>query len=113
MQVRERFSPKLMAADSSLAITGPYLGGFLAKTSGTISVTAKDALGTSDATLVRCEGLGAGGELVKVDIRASDAAKCVRCWHRRRDVGSDIRHPELCSRCVENVEGAGETRRFA
>lgn len=68
---------------------------------------------TSDATLVRCEGLGTGGELVKVDIRASDAAKCVRCWHRRRDVGSDVRHPELCSRCVENVEGAGETRRFA
>lgn len=61
MQVRERFSPKLMAADSSLAITGPYLGGFLAKTSGTISVTAKDALGTSDVTLVDAVPVTAGG----------------------------------------------------
>jgi isoleucyl-tRNA synthetase len=39
--------------------------------------------------------------------------KCVRCWHRRADVGSDAAHPELCPRCVENVAGAGEVRRFA
>jgi len=41
----------------------------------------------------------------------SDAAKCVRCWHRRDDVGSHAEHPELCGRCVENVEGEGEARR--
>ena len=40
-------------------------------------------------------------------------AKCVRCWHRRKDVGSDPRHPELCVRCVSNVEGPGEQRRYA
>jgi len=42
----------------------------------------------------------------------SDAAKCVRCWHRRDDVGSHADHPELCGRCVENVEGEGEVRRW-
>ena len=42
----------------------------------------------------------------------SNAPKCVRCWHRRADVGANPAHPELCGRCVENVEGAGETRRF-
>jgi isoleucyl-tRNA synthetase len=36
----------------------------------------------------------------------------VRCWHHREDVGADGNHPELCGRCVENVTGAGETRRF-
>ncbi|MEJ2401795.1 MAG: isoleucine--tRNA ligase [Xanthomonadales bacterium] len=46
-------------------------------------------------------------------VRPSDAEKCVRCWHRRRDVGSNAEHPELCGRCVENVEGPGETRRMA
>ena len=39
--------------------------------------------------------------------------KCVRCWHHRADIGGDAEHPELCGRCVENVAGAGEVRRFA
>ena len=38
--------------------------------------------------------------------------KCVRCWQRREDVGSDAGHPDICSRCVSNVEGPGETRRW-
>jgi isoleucyl-tRNA synthetase len=44
--------------------------------------------------------------------RPSEAAKCIRCWHYRADVGSHAEHPEICARCVENVDGAGETRRF-
>jgi isoleucyl-tRNA synthetase len=43
----------------------------------------------------------------------SAAEKCVRCWHRRSDVGQDSKHPALCGRCVENVEGGGEHRHFA
>jgi isoleucyl-tRNA synthetase len=38
--------------------------------------------------------------------------KCVRCWQRRADVGSDPAHPEICGRCVGNVEGPGEIRRW-
>ncbi|MBS0199925.1 MAG: isoleucine--tRNA ligase [Proteobacteria bacterium] len=38
--------------------------------------------------------------------------KCVRCWHHRADVGANAEHPELCGRCVVNIEGAGEVRRF-
>ena len=43
---------------------------------------------------------------------ASKAPKCGRCWHHRADVGTDASHPELCARCVQNVEGNGEPRRF-
>jgi isoleucyl-tRNA synthetase len=43
----------------------------------------------------------------------SPHAKCVRCWHHREDVGAHAEHPELCGRCVDNVAGAGEPRRFA
>ena len=39
-------------------------------------------------------------------------AKCVRCWQHRGDIGANGEHPELCGRCIENVDGAGETRRF-
>ncbi|MBK8285710.1 MAG: isoleucine--tRNA ligase [Ahniella sp.] len=51
----------------------------------------------------------ADGEM-RLTIATTDAAKCVRCWHHREDVGSHTEHPELCGRCVDNVSGAGETR---
>jgi isoleucyl-tRNA synthetase len=50
---------------------------------------------------------------LQVFIAASAHAKCPRCWHHREDVGSDGSHPELCGRCVANVDGDGETRHFA
>ena len=48
-----------------------------------------------------------------VRVKATTAPKCVRCWHRRDDVGHDATHPELCGRCVVNVAGVGEERRYA
>jgi isoleucyl-tRNA synthetase len=48
-----------------------------------------------------------------VKAKASEHVKCVRCWHHRADVGQDKSHPELCGRCVSNVTGAGETRKYA
>jgi len=48
-----------------------------------------------------------------ISVSASDKEKCVRCWHHRDDVASHDTHPELCGRCVENVDGDGEARRFA
>ena len=44
---------------------------------------------------------------------ATEFEKCIRCWHRRGDVGSDANHPEICSRCISNVDGPGEDRAFA
>ncbi len=53
------------------------------------------------------------GDELWVAVAASGHQKCTRCWHYREDVGSNPEHPELCGRCVENVEGSGEERRFA
>jgi isoleucyl-tRNA synthetase len=39
--------------------------------------------------------------------------KCERCWHRLADVGTHDSHPGLCGRCIENVDGSGEIRKFA
>jgi len=50
---------------------------------------------------------------VWVAVSASEHEKCVRCWHYREDVGSHAEHPELCGRCIENVDGQGETRIYA
>jgi isoleucyl-tRNA synthetase len=50
---------------------------------------------------------------VSFKVQATSAVKCVRCYQRRKDVGVSTEHPELCARCVTNVDGPGETRRFA
>ena len=50
---------------------------------------------------------------VFVRVRPSENAKCVRCWHHRDDVGTHAAHPELCGRCIDNVDGAGEAREYA
>jgi isoleucyl-tRNA synthetase len=77
---------------------------------------------TSDVVLLDAAGEGAfeaeagATEVALLDgvarvlVRATDRAKCVRCWHHRADVGTDAAHPELCGRCVDNVAGSGETR---
>jgi isoleucyl-tRNA synthetase len=38
--------------------------------------------------------------------------KCVRCWQHRADVGAVDAHPQLCGRCIDNIEGPGETRKW-
>jgi isoleucyl-tRNA synthetase len=63
------------------------------------------------ADAVAATSVAATGAWISVAVEG--APKCVRCWHRRADVGSDPAHPEICGRCVTNLEGTGETRRYA
>ena len=55
----------------------------------------------------------AAAEDEAIEVCASDATKCERCWHYRDDVGVDPAHPAICGRCVSNLYGEGEVRRFA
>ncbi|HTC37955.1 MAG TPA: isoleucine--tRNA ligase [Steroidobacteraceae bacterium] len=52
-------------------------------------------------------------EEVWIEVKPSTSPKCVRCYQLRADVGSNPNHPEICGRCVINVEGPGEERYFA
>ena len=63
---------------------------------------------TSRATVRRVEGVG-----VRALVIPSGHPKCERCWHWRADVGADPKHPGICGRCVSNLFGPGEPRRFA
>jgi isoleucyl-tRNA synthetase len=58
------------------------------------------------------QGVELEGAQVWVGAKPSDARKCIRCWHYRPDVGTHAEHPEICGRCIENVDGAGEMRRW-
>jgi isoleucyl-tRNA synthetase len=61
---------------------------------------------TSQARIAR-------GDSLRIEVEPSGAKKCERCWHWRADVGNDVRHPALCSRCVANLFGSGELRSYA
>ena len=49
----------------------------------------------------------------KILVKPSTYIKCDRCWHYLADVGSDPEHPTICGRCVSNLFGAGEVRKYA
>jgi len=53
------------------------------------------------------------GDALSITVAPSTHPKCERCWHWRADVGRDSAHAGLCGRCVANLYGAGEPRRFA
>ena len=55
----------------------------------------------------------ASPEAEKIVATASTDAKCERCWHYRSEVGANAEHPALCGRCVSNLFGPGEFRRYA
>lgn len=52
------------------------------------------------------------GDAPAYEVTSSTHAKCDRCWHYREDVGSHEGHETICGRCVSNIEGPGETRRW-
>ena len=73
---------------------------------------------TSEAALVKADSQPADTEVTELadlwlTVTKSSHEKCERCWHRRATVGKDAKHPTLCSRCVDNVDGSGEQRRYA
>ncbi|MGH8670461.1 MAG: isoleucine--tRNA ligase, partial [Burkholderiales bacterium] len=67
---------------------------------------------TSQARVYKAS-TGAGEDGLDIRVAPSPHPKCERCWHYRADVGSDPAHPEICGRCVANLFGAGEMRRYA
>ena len=72
---------------------------------------------SSDAVVLPLEHAPETTESTEIDglklrIQPLSWKKCTRCWHLRDDVGCHANHPELCSRCIENVEGCGEAREY-
>jgi isoleucyl-tRNA synthetase len=44
-----------------------------------------------------------------IQVRPAPGAKCARCWVHQESVGAHREHPEICSRCLEElgVTGSG------
>lgn len=52
-------------------------------------------------------------EGLRVQVSAAEGEKCARCWHVLPDVNTHVDHPGLCGRCIVNVTGRGEVRKYA
>ncbi|WNN45005.1 MULTISPECIES: isoleucine--tRNA ligase [Winslowiella] len=50
---------------------------------------------------------------LKIALHKAEGEKCPRCWHYTTDVGQNAEHAEVCGRCVTNIAGNGEERKFA
>jgi isoleucyl-tRNA synthetase len=75
-----------------------------------ILITSRATLKTGDETPASAIETTVPGLFVAVE--PSEHARCDRCWHQTPEVGQHAEHPELCGRCIENVDGEGESRLF-
>ncbi len=94
-------------ADSDLAKSLERLGEEL-RFALLTSEARVDALDNAPANAVKAEKLA-----LAVEVKQSAYKKCERCWHHREEVGTLPEHDDLCQRCVTNIDGEGEERRFA
>ena len=78
-----------------------------------VLITSEARVHPADARPVDAvAAVGGGAEELWISVQPATAEKCVRCWHKRADVGMIPAHPRLCGRCVSNIDGPGELRRF-
>ena len=63
----------------------------------------------SDASLEVADDDGQSS--ISIEVKSSDKEKCDRCWHHTGKL-KKILDSSLCPRCIENVEGEGEKRKF-
>ncbi|MDO4223250.1 MAG: isoleucine--tRNA ligase [Acinetobacter sp.] len=74
-----------------------------------VLITSQVVVHEFDAT----QGESSDLDGLNVKISTADGEKCARCWHVLPDVNTHAGHTGLCGRCVINVAGAGEVRRYA
>ena len=99
---KDEFREKLVALGEELR--------FLLITSGAVVKRVSNAAGPPVGAIKVAQIAKEGGVWIRV--QASAAPKCERCWHHRPEVGSNPTHPTICGRCVDNVDGPGESRQL-
>ncbi|PCH60711.1 MAG: isoleucine--tRNA ligase [Gammaproteobacteria bacterium] len=120
--VAKRLEELRVAGDigSSLdAVVDVYCEGELQTSLLAVGDELRFALITSNATVSAMSDSPAAAVVaeladmpLKIYALASTHDKCERCWHRCADVGASALHPTLCGRCIENIDGDGEQRRY-
>ncbi len=113
LEVRDRVNEKLEQLRQDDKI-GAGLDADVKLTTDTNTGTMLNKLGHELHFLFICSSAevdaAADNKETDIQVRASEHPKCTRCWHHCESVSTIDGHPELCSRCHNNVEGNGEQR---
>jgi isoleucyl-tRNA synthetase len=104
----------------TLTVVGDELRFWFITSAATVSITsvapnrgrAFGLVGEEVFEISKLNGAVAVDSMFYVDAEPAAVPKCERCWHQRPDVGANAEHATLCGRCVDNVFGAGERRKF-
>ncbi len=75
-------------------------------------ITSEVGLAALEQAPTAAVALGQGEQAFRFLVRPTTHAKCIRCWQHRPDIGVVPQHPEICARCVGNLDGEGETRDY-
>lgn len=125
MDVRDAVNKAMEAQRAAGALRGSldaavtlYCSAELLETLQALGNELRFVLITSAATLLPLATAGPAAVVtelpeLRLEIAVSQDEKCERCWHRSPEIGDSAVHPTLCNRCIENVDGDGEQRRFA
>ncbi|WP_284219440.1 isoleucine--tRNA ligase [Agaribacter marinus] len=125
LAVKNAVNSKLEQARNQKVIGGSleakvtlYVPEALKQQIATIEDELRFVLITSEANVLDLDAKPESAEIhsdlgFAISIEKADGEKCVRCWHYKPEVGSNPKHEELCNRCIENVDGSGEIRKYA
>jgi isoleucyl-tRNA synthetase len=72
-----------------------------------VFIVSRVSLTRADQLRDGIEALAVPGLMIRV--RPARGARCARCWVHQESVGAHREHPEICSRCVEElgIKGSG------
>ncbi|UTM56773.1 isoleucine--tRNA ligase [Photobacterium sp. CCB-ST2H9] len=76
-----------------------------------VLLTSKAKVALTDNKPAEAKATDVAG--LSVLVTPAEAEKCDRCWHHVADVGTIAGHEKICGRCVTNIDGQGEERKFA
>ncbi|CAL1329245.1 isoleucine--tRNA ligase [Candidatus Providencia siddallii] len=49
---------------------------------------------------------------LKIICNKAEGKKCNRCWHYTKDISINLQQKDICNRCISNIFGDGEVRKF-
>ncbi|BAC24440.1 ileS [Wigglesworthia glossinidia endosymbiont of Glossina brevipalpis] len=49
---------------------------------------------------------------LKILAEKFDGKKCLRCWNYTNDIVNDVKYNKICNRCINNINGVEEKRKY-
>jgi isoleucyl-tRNA synthetase len=94
-------------AEITLGVSGPLFEDLRGNedTLGRVFIVSRVRLAEPDSLDSKIEAVDIPG--MSIEVKPASAEKCARCWVHDETVGTQRERPEICSRCVRELDAAG------